>query len=161
MILANSMNATTISIAMFGSNVIPWFVKSARFCIRVLQSGCLTMSSILNDISNGLRISALLKSCSKQGVGKMLIFNMSKLHQNISKAYGYQYMFYTSKKPNHVFFRRPKDFKICQHMAEITYRSKYQRSVVHPVYHHMRANWNVLGSAHFVQLGELTLTHLN
>ena len=29
--------------------------------------------------------------------------------------------------------RRPKDFKIGQHEAEITYRSKYQRSVVHPV----------------------------
>ena len=27
-----------------------------------------------------------------QGVGKMLIFNMSKLHQNLSKAYGYQHI---------------------------------------------------------------------
>ena len=50
------MAAIAMAIAKFGSNVIPWFVASAWFCIRALQSGCVTMSPIFNDISNGLDI---------------------------------------------------------------------------------------------------------
>ena len=43
-------------------------------------------------------------------------------------------------------FRRPKDYKIGQHMVEITHRSKYQWSVVHPVVTlHLDKSWTMSG----------------
>ena len=71
----------------------------------------------------------------EHGVSKMHIFNMSQLHHTLSKAYGNQSPCFIPLKNLFMWtFRRLKDFKIGRSTAEITHRSKFWGSVVHPVY---------------------------
>ena len=73
-------------------------------------------------------------ACSGARRSEMHIFNMSQLHQTLSKAYGHQSQCIIPLKKLIMWaIRRPKDFKIGPHKAEVAHRSKFLRFVVHPV----------------------------
>ena len=119
----------------FGPMPSPGWLNWLGFCITAQQSGCVTKSSISNDIPNGLRISELFTMLKTLRSEKCLKSEGYQLHLNVSHSYCWWIKACWACKKNLNMHRLSCENLrlIRQCTPEITHVSKLRWSVVHPV----------------------------